>query len=463
MAAKFSVSCEQCHTSDNWLTVKFDHTRFTGFALVGDACHAGLRQLPRGQPFRGHSGVLLRMPRQGIRGHHQSESRGGRYAHGLLPLSQLEQLAQFHLQSRHLGIPSYRRPRQYALRAMPREQPVRQHSHVVLGVSPERLPDGDQSESRRFGLPHHLRGMPQHFSLVAGHVQPQCDQVPAHRRARQHALHTMPRQQRLREYVDAVRRLPPGDLQHHHQSEPRHARRSPRIAPCAIPPRTGSTRCSTTTTRSSRWWAPTFRWPARPATPTDSSPPCPRLASRATWRLQRNQQSAACGLGISRRPARSATPLQPGRRPHSITAPPSSRSPGRTSTRPAQAATSNNVFAGTPTDCYSCHKTEYTTTNNPNHAASGFPTTCANCHTTTTWTGATFTHSQFPIYSGTHNKVWTSCGDCHTNSSNYQVFTCINCHTHTQAATDPHHGGVRSYVYAPTTCYSCHPTGSRGR
>ena len=70
------------------------------------------------------------------------------------------------------------------------------------------------------------------------------------------------------------------------------------------------------------------------------------------------------------------------------------------------------------------------------------PDTCANCHTTTTWTGATFAHSQFPIYSGTHSPVWTTCGDCHTNASNYQVFTCINCHTHTQSATDPHHRGV---------------------
>src|ERR1039457_2857930 len=50
VAAKFPVFCEQCHTSDNWLTVKFDHTRFTRFALVGmhatldcASCHAGNR------------------------------------------------------------------------------------------------------------------------------------------------------------------------------------------------------------------------------------------------------------------------------------------------------------------------------------------------------------------------------------------------------------------------------------
>jgi hypothetical protein len=120
----------------------------------------------------------------------------------------------------------------------------------------------------------------------------------------------------------------------------------------------------------------------------------------------------------------------------------------------------NNVFAGTPTDCYSCHKTEYQSTSDPNHIASSFPTTCATCHTTTSWSGATFNHTWFPIYSGTHAGKWTTCADCHINSSDYSVFSCITCHQHDQASTDPHHRGVRNYVYAATTCYTCHPRGT---
>ncbi len=120
----------------------------------------------------------------------------------------------------------------------------------------------------------------------------------------------------------------------------------------------------------------------------------------------------------------------------------------------------NNVFAGTPTDCYSCHQSEYNSTTNPNHVASNFPTTCATCHTTASWSGATFNHTWFPIYSGTHAGKWTTCADCHVNSSDYSVFSCITCHQHSQASTDPHHTGVRNYVYAATTCYTCHPTGS---
>jgi len=122
----------------------------------------------------------------------------------------------------------------------------------------------------------------------------------------------------------------------------------------------------------------------------------------------------------------------------------------------------NNQFAGTPTDCYACHKAAFTGTTNPNHVAANFPTTCLTCHTTVTWAGATFNHSWFPIYSGTHAGRWTSCADCHTNPSNFAAFSCITCHTHDRANTDPHHSGVSGYSYTPTSCYSCHRNGTGG-
>ena len=120
----------------------------------------------------------------------------------------------------------------------------------------------------------------------------------------------------------------------------------------------------------------------------------------------------------------------------------------------------NNQYAGTPTDCYSCHKTVYQSTTNPNHIAAGFPTTCTLCHNTTAWTGATFNHTWFPIYSGTHQGKWTTCGDCHTNSSNYAVFSCLTCHAHDKATADGQHREVRNYVYNSANCYSCHPMGT---
>jgi hypothetical protein len=122
----------------------------------------------------------------------------------------------------------------------------------------------------------------------------------------------------------------------------------------------------------------------------------------------------------------------------------------------------NGNYTTTPTDCYSCHKSDYNGTTNPNHAAAMFPTTCGTCHTTTAWTGATFNHTWFPIYSGTHAGRWTTCADCHTDASNYAIFSCITCHQHSQANTDGNHRGVRNYVYNATSCYSCHPTGNGG-
>lgn len=119
-----------------------------------------------------------------------------------------------------------------------------------------------------------------------------------------------------------------------------------------------------------------------------------------------------------------------------------------------------NVYAGTPTDCYSCHKADYTGTTNPNHVAAGFPTTCTTCHTTwvtTNWLGATFNHTWFPMNHGGANGV---CSTCHTNSNDYSVFTCTNCHT--KAQTDPQHTGVTGYVYNSVNCYACHKNGGGG-
>ncbi len=113
-------------------------------------------------------------------------------------------------------------------------------------------------------------------------------------------------------------------------------------------------------------------------------------------------------------------------------------------------------YAGTPTDCYSCHKSVFTTTTNPNHVAAAFPTTCQTCHNTTSWAGATFNHTWFSIYSGTHAGKWTTCADCHTNPSDYSSFTCLNCHAHAKTTMDSAHRSVRNYVYNSTNCYSCH-------
>jgi hypothetical protein len=117
----------------------------------------------------------------------------------------------------------------------------------------------------------------------------------------------------------------------------------------------------------------------------------------------------------------------------------------------------NGNYTNTSTDCYSCHKTNYDNTTNPNHASLSFSTTCTQCHTTNPgWKPATYTQHDsqyFPIYSGRHRGTWTVCSDCHTNQGNYALFNCIACHANA-------HSGKN---YTNAQCYSCHPTGSGGK
>ncbi len=123
----------------------------------------------------------------------------------------------------------------------------------------------------------------------------------------------------------------------------------------------------------------------------------------------------------------------------------------------------DKVYNGKPTTCVSCHLTDYNNTTNPKHSTSGFPTDCAACHTTTQWLGAVFNHDgpYFPIYSGKHRQAWTSCADCHVNSSNYKQFECILCHQHNnKTKVDADHRGQRGYSYNSAACYQCHPRGT---
>ncbi len=115
----------------------------------------------------------------------------------------------------------------------------------------------------------------------------------------------------------------------------------------------------------------------------------------------------------------------------------------------------NNIFAGLPTTCVSCHLKDYNGATNPNHAALGYPQTCDTCHTTTAWTGATFNHSTsvFPL-TGAHVNV--ACSACHVNGNYTTTPTdCYSCHTADYTGTtNPNHVTAGF----PHTCLTCHTT-----
>ena len=118
-------------------------------------------------------------------------------------------------------------------------------------------------------------------------------------------------------------------------------------------------------------------------------------------------------------------------------------------------------YASTSPDCISCHQENYSATQNPNHEQVGFPTDCASCHTTDPgWMPAEYLEhdvSFFPIYSGAHDGEWAQCVDCHTDVSNFEVFSCTVCHINPE--TDEGHDGVGGYVYESIACLACHPNG----
>jgi hypothetical protein len=101
----------------------------------------------------------------------------------------------------------------------------------------------------------------------------------------------------------------------------------------------------------------------------------------------------------------------------------------------------NNVFKGTPQDCYSCHQQD-------DEHNGEFGTDCAACHTPNDWEGATFDHnlSNFPL-TGEHVNV--NCEQCHTNGQFKGLdSTCFACH-----AEPTEHAGEFG-----TDCVACHTT-----
>jgi hypothetical protein len=124
----------------------------------------------------------------------------------------------------------------------------------------------------------------------------------------------------------------------------------------------------------------------------------------------------------------------------------------------------NGNYTNTPNDCVSCHQSDYNNTTNPAHTALNFSTNCTECHTTNPgWNPASYKQHDalsFPIYSGKHKGEWTSCTDCHSNTANYKVFSCIDCHEHNKTSMDNAHRGENGYSYNSIACLNCHPRGS---
>jgi len=132
----------------------------------------------------------------------------------------------------------------------------------------------------------------------------------------------------------------------------------------------------------------------------------------------------------------------------------------------------NNVYKGTPTNCFSCHQ------QNDQHGGK-FGTDCAACHQPTNWDAVTFDHnkSNFPLTglhtlvacekchsSGQFKGLSTACASCHADPAFHAAmfgFDCAQCHTTLNwfaQYNGPHptfgeHGGIN---HEGASCRDCH-------
>jgi hypothetical protein len=130
---------------------------------------------------------------------------------------------------------------------------------------------------------------------------------------------------------------------------------------------------------------------------------------------------------------------------------------GAHATLPCAQCHTNNNYTSLPTNCYGCHLADWTGTNNPNHIAAAFPTTCDTCHTTTDWTSSiTFNHTLYANYALTGFHATLTCVQCHVNNNYVGTSTaCYSCHqTDFTGTTNPAHVAAGF----PTDCSICHST-----
>ncbi|MFZ4619398.1 MAG: hypothetical protein ACOYNS_02490 [Bacteroidota bacterium] len=110
-------------------------------------------------------------------------------------------------------------------------------------------------------------------------------------------------------------------------------------------------------------------------------------------------------------------------------------------------------FAGTSSDCFSCHKKDFSKAMSPNHQVGLISHECLSCHTINSWRPSIFDHAKtnFQLV-GAHSSV--ECSSCHTgNKYKGLPSDCFSCHQKDYAAakTPNHSAGQFS-----RTCLTCH-------
>ena len=133
------------------------------------------------------------------------------------------------------------------------------------------------------------------------------------------------------------------------------------------------------------------------------------------------------------------------------------RSPARRSqTVSCNSCHSDGIFDGKPTNCYSCHQSDYSGAV-VNHAAAGFQSSaCTSCPATTTWTSATFNHTTGTTSrSPDRTSRAPATTATRTTSSTTSPTNCYSCHAADYAGATPNHPAAG---FSTASCANCHNT-----
>ncbi|QQR89056.1 MAG: hypothetical protein IPJ88_12635 [Myxococcales bacterium] len=140
--------------------------------------------------------------------------------------------------------------------------------------------------------------------------------------------------------------------------------------------------------------------------------------------------------------------------------------------------TTGREFSTVPSDCFSCHATEYRSPDtHPLHSGTStqqaFPRNCSLCHRSIAWSPATVDPTifsgnaamllstqghdiRFAISYGAHQG--SPCESCHLSENNRRLVSCTSCHAHNTLRLKQQHQGKLPSPQA-ANCLHCHPGG----
>ncbi len=261
-AAGFPTTCEACHkpSQTSWTQAAFNHA---AFPLVG--LHAT-------QPCANchKNGVYKGTPRDCVGCHladyqKTTQSRTTRRPDSRRPATRATgrptRAGRRHRVQPRERLPAGRPARDAGVRELPQERRLQGHAARLRRLPPGRLPAHDQSEPRGVGNRDDLRNMSQadRHELDGQRVQPR-EHLRARRPARDAAVRQLPQERRLQGHAARLRRLPPGRLPAHDQSEPRGGGNRDDLRELSPGRPTRAGRAAGSTTRApSRWSACTRR------------------------------------------------------------------------------------------------------------------------------------------------------------------------------------------------------------